>query len=332
MRRLRAQRPRRCIRAIGDRDGDLERCRQRGTLAGTNVWEGFTASISGGPAGMTQEFQISSPLKQSVTTNESTYQPREPVQITATETNTTAQAITILNTQDQFSVMGYGGITLPAIPSSGNADVTLQPGQSQTFTATWSPTAGSTASPTGVSYYNVLFQDNFQGTTSPQFVIDDPSVAPLPVSPISPSPTDPVPPSGKTGSTGGQLPGTPPSLTQDPAPVTAILTTNQSTSHAGSPVRITLRLKNVTKQSERLTSHSRTDSITVLEGSTVVSRMTRSLLTAKAKTLKAGQSLELTSTWNGKPNQAGLTKLDRGIYTVEVDQGGYTASATIRLK
>jgi hypothetical protein len=282
---------------------------------------------------MTQEFQISSPLKQSVTTNQSTYQPGEPVQITATETNTTAQAITILNTQDQFIVMGYGGVTLPAIPSSSNPDVTLQPGQSQTFTATWSPTAGSTASPTGVSYYNVLFQDNFQGTTSPQFVINNPSVDSPPLSPTSPSPTDPVPPSGTTGSTGGQLPpGTPPSLTQDPPPVTAILTTNQSTSHAGSPVRITLRLKNVTKQSERLTPNSSTDSITVLEGSTVVSRLTRSLLTSKAKTLKPGQSLELTSTWNGKPNQAGLTKLDPGLYTVEVDQGGYTASATMRLK
>jgi hypothetical protein len=303
-----------------------------GTLAGTNVWEEFTASIAGGPAGMTQEFQISSPLTQSVTTDQSTYQPGEPVQITATETNTSSQAITILNTQDQFTVMGYGGVTLPAIPSSSNPDVTLQPGQSQTFTATWSPTAGSTASPTGVAYYNVLFQDNFQGTGSPQFVIDSPPVDSPPQSPTSPSPTDPVPPSGTTGSSGGQLPGAPTTPAQEPPAVAAILTTNQSTSHAGSPVRITLRLKNVTKQSERLTPNSSTDSITVLEGSTVVSRMTRSLLTSKAKALKAGKSLELTSTWNGKPNQAGLTKLDPGIYTVEVDQGGYTASATIRLK
>ena len=180
-----------------------------------------------------------------------------------------------------------------------------------------------------MSYFNVLFQDSFQGTTSPQFIIEDPSAGPLPV-----SPTDPSVPPGTGGSTSDQLPGTPGSPSQNPSSVTSILTTNHSTDHSGNPIRITLTLKNVTTKSERLTPDLRTDSITVLEGSTVVSTMTRSLLTSKAKTLKPGQSIQLTSTWNGKPNHLGpgLTKLNPGIYTVEVDQGGYTASAKIRIE
>jgi Intracellular proteinase inhibitor len=319
-----------------------------GTLAGTNVWEEFTVSIGGGPPGLTQEFQITSPLKQSVSTNQLTYQPGEPVQLTATETNTTAQAITILNTQDQFIVMGYGGVNLPATDlSSSNPVVTLQAGQSQTFTATWIPNGseGSTGSSTGVSYYNVLFQDNFQGTTSPQFVVQYPPSDPTPPPDTTGPPTDPTTPPGTTGSTSDptpplgntnpisvQLPGTPTSPTQNPSPVTAILTTNQSANHSGHPVRITLTLKNVTKKSERLTPHLSTDSIILLEGSTILSRTTRSLLTSKAKLLKPGHSLQVTSTWNGKPNQVGLKKLNPGIYTVEADQGGYTASAQIRIE
>jgi hypothetical protein len=180
-----------------------------------------------------------------------------------------------------------------------------------------------------LSYYNVLFQGSFDGTTSPQFVIENPSVGPLPV-----SQPDPILPPGTGGSTSGQLPGTPTSPTQNPPPVTATLTTNHSTVHSRVPVRITLTLKNVTSKSERLTPDSSADSITVLDGSTVVSTMTRSLLTSKAKTLKPGQSIQLTSTWNGKPRQPGpgLTKLNPGIYTVEVDQGGYTASTKIRVE
>jgi hypothetical protein len=285
-------------------------------MAGTNVWDDFVVSFAGAPAGMTQEFQITSPLTQSVTTNQSTYQPGQPVQLTATETNTSIQAITILNTQDQFIVMGYGGVNLPATNvSSSNPIVTLQPGQSQTFTATWNPSGGqgSSASPSG--YYRVLFQDNFQGTTSPQFVIDSPSTN-----------------SGTTGSTSGQLPGTSTSSTQNASPVTASLTTNHSTAHSGQPVRLTITLKNVTKKSERLTPDLSTDGITVLEGSTVVSRITRHLLTSKARTLKSGQSIQLTSTWNGKPNQAGLKTLNLGLYSVEVSEGGYSASATIRIE
>jgi hypothetical protein len=287
-----------------------------GTMSGTNVWDDFVVSFAGAPAGMTREFQITSPLTQSVTANQSTYQSGQAVQLTATETNTSTQAITILNTQDQFTVMGYGGVTLPATNvSSSNPIVTLQPGQSQTFTATWNPSGGqgSSASPTG--YYRVLFQDNFQGTTSPQFVIDGPSTN-----------------SGTTDSTSGQLPGSSTSSTQNAPPVSASLTTNHPTGHFGQPVRLTITLKNVTKKSERLTPHLSTDGITVLEGSTVVSRMIRSLLTSKARTLKPGQSIQLTSTWNGKPNQAGLKKLNLGSYTVEVNQAGYSASATIRIQ
>ena len=111
-----------------------------------------------------------------MTTDQTSYQPGEPVELTATETNVSDQPITILDVNDQFVVVGLGGVSLPAVNvSSNNPIVTLQPGQSQTFTATWEPSdaGGSTPSPTGT--YSVLFSDNFQGTTSAEFVIESSS-------------------------------------------------------------------------------------------------------------------------------------------------------------
>jgi 3-keto-L-gulonate-6-phosphate decarboxylase len=110
-----------------------------------------------------------------------------------------------------------------------------------------------------------------------------------------------------------------------------ILTTNHATSHAGKPIRFKITLKDVAKTNAQLAAHTGADGITVLEGSTVIARTTKSLLTSKAKTLKPGQSLQLTGLWNGKPNQASLKQIAAGSYTIEVDEGGYTASTNVRI-
>ena len=63
----------------------------------------------------------------------------------------------------------------------------------------------------------------------------------------------------------------------------------------------------------------------------MIARTTESRLPPKAKLVKAGKSVELTALWNGKPNQAGVTKITAGIYTIEFDNGGYSASGQIRI-
>jgi len=35
--------------------------------------------------------------------------------------------------------------------------------------------------------------------------------------------------------------------------------------------------------------------------------------------------------WSGRPNQSGIKKLTPGTYTVQVVEGGYSATATIRI-
>ncbi len=323
-----------------------------GTLTGANVWGAFNVAATGATTAITQGFQIANPLNVSVATNQSTYQPGQSVQITATETNSSNQAITILNTQNAFTVVSGSHVTFPVTDVSSSAPfVTLQPGQSETLTATWDPSAvqGGTGSTTGTNAsesYSIDFKNYMGVTSSSPFVIESPPTAPTspptnptspPTTPTSPPtapsspPLEPIAPVVNPNSPSGESSSTPTSATSNSGPISVILTTNQSGSRSGHPVRLTVKLKNVTKTSQRLAANAKTDGITVLEGSTVVSKMTRSLLTSKAKTLKAGQSIQLTSTWNGKPNQAGMTKLNPGLYTVMVNEGGYSASTTIRI-
>jgi hypothetical protein len=72
-------------------------------------------------------------------------------------------------------VIQNGSVIVPATSDpAGGPTVTVQPGQTQTFTATWSPGAndGSTPAPSGT--YFVIFRDNFQGTDESYFVIKSP--------------------------------------------------------------------------------------------------------------------------------------------------------------
>ena len=73
------------------------------------------------------------------------------------------------------------------------------------------------------------------------------------------------------------------------------------------------------------------DGITVLHGSTVVFRSGPLPLGLAAGSIKPQGTLKLALTWSGRPNQAGPKKLSPGTYTIQVVEGGYLATATIRI-
>ena len=258
-----------------------------GTLAGANVWGSFNVAASGATTAISQAFEIANPLTVSVTTNQSTYQPGQSVQITATETNSSNQAITILNTQNAFTVVSGSNGSYPVTDvSSSVPSVTLQPGQSETLTATWDPSAaqGGTGSTTGTNAsesYSVDFKNYMGVTSSSPFVIEAPPTAPTspptaptspPTAPASPPTTPTSPPSAPSSpplepiapvvspnSPSGASSSTPTSAASNPSPITVILTTNQSGSRSGHPVHLTVKLKNVTKTSQRLAANARTE-------------------------------------------------------------------------
>jgi hypothetical protein len=321
-----------------------------GAFAGTNVWEQFYVALADAPIAATEEFQIASPLSQSVSTDQPTYQPGQPVQLTATETNVSDEPITILNTNDVFNVVGPGGGSLPAVNvSSTNPIVTLQPGQSQTFTATWdqqSDGTGTVTVPGG--NYRVFFQDYFQGEAFANFLITTSSSNPV-LPPGGPS-ANPPQSSGSSStnppSTSGGDAGNPPltsgssttnpspstgssSSNLDPSTVAVVVTTNHTTNPHRNPLRINIAIKKAVAASAESSANPNVAKISVREGSTVV--WTKSLLTPKAKSLKPGQTLRLSALWNGKPNVAGVKSLPPGLYTVEVDDGRSSASTEIRI-
>jgi hypothetical protein len=289
-------------------------------------------------------------LSASLTTNQSVYQVGEPVRMTFTFTNSgnTPASFDYGPSFDGF-VVSQGGQTVwqsnAGLSSMIAIEKTLQPGQSFSLQTMWDGmVAGSSNSNTLTGSFVVTDQLDTTGASA-TFQIDAPlpPAAPTgptvgqpdppsnPSPPLGSLPSDPPPPTGITPtdpppSTGGSQP------TPNPPSVTAIVTTDHATSHAGKPVRIKITLKNIAKTNAQLASHAGADGITVLEGSTVVARTTKSLLTTKAKTLKPGQSLQLTTLWNGKVNQAGLKKLNAGTYTIVVDEGGYRATTNVNIK
>ena len=68
------------------------------------------------------------------------------------------------------------------------------------------------------------------------------------------------------------------------------------------------------------------------QGSTVVWRSSRIAPNAgTSQTVQPGGNATLNAVWNGRPNQRGVKRLGSGTYTMQVTEGGYTASATFRV-
>jgi len=94
----------------------------------------------------------------SLTTDHSVYQAGQPIQITFTETNTGTQAVTVSLSPTDFTVSeqspDFDGQVWESNPQNDGqppTSVTLQPGQSESQTATWDGTVARTGSQQGTT-------------------------------------------------------------------------------------------------------------------------------------------------------------------------------------
>jgi hypothetical protein len=105
------------------------------------------------------------------------------------------------------------------------------------------------------------------------------------------------------------------------------VTTNHSAYTPGESVRVKVRIPG-TSAARGVSS---LEQITVLDGTQVVSRLTRRIPTSAVKRLEAGHSVTLTSIWTGRPNQPRSHALKPGSYTIDVTYGDFSGSAVVTI-
>ena len=105
------------------------------------------------------------------------------------------------------------------------------------------------------------------------------------------------------------------------------VTTNHRAYTLGKSVRITVTIPG-TSATTRVSSR---EQITVLDGTQVVSRLTRRIPAFRLKQLEAGHSITLAKVWNGRPNQPGIHALKPGSYAIDVTYGDSSGSAAITI-
>jgi hypothetical protein len=298
----------------------------------------FTVSVLGAPATLTSNFNFISPFAFSppftaVTVTGGTTDAngdvtdpsRAPLVLTLTETNITSEPMTFLNDADNFNVTeewnGTPSYTIAATGASSNDQlVTLQPGQSLTLTATWDPDANPN-SPAPDGYYQIGFDDPFDIFSGPLITVGNPP----PPSLITVPPNQPV---------AIVTPITAPSTLTAPAPassgpIAVTASASQVASHPNAPLRISLTLDNVLDQKVHLVQFKKRAEITLLRGSTVVAAVRKRLTISRAENLKPGRSVHLSTDLKIKPTRASSWVLAPGTYTVEVEDGGYSATTTL---
>lgn len=278
-------------------------------------------------------------LAASLTTDQATYQPGQPVVMTFRETNDSDGAIQVGDgpSLDGFMV-AQGGKTIWQSNAGINPMfvqmVTLQPGDSLTLSATWDgvPEGGS-----GLATGTFTITDQLDPGASATVTIGGSSSTPDP----SPSPpashphpigvaTNPDPgPAPSSSASSRPISRDPKSAlsTTDPgsAPIAVSVSTDHPTYHAGQRVRIRMTLRNVGDSAVALPKGP-AGRFMVLEGSTPVWHRFRGL----ARTLEPGQSMTLSAVWNGRSHGGGVP-LSQGTYTIEADAGDASASTILRL-
>ena len=91
-------------------------------------------------------------------------------------------------------------------------------------------------------------------------------------------------------------------------------------------------LQNVSGSAVDIVPNAKTDGITVSKGSTVIWRSSRVAPNASSsQRVQPGGNITVNALWNGRPNQRGVKRLGPGTYTMQVTDGGYTATATFRV-
>ncbi len=266
----------------------------------------MVAPVSVAPAAVT-----ASPITLTLTTDQSSYSVGQPVHMTLTETNTSSQTVQITDgpSIDGFSV-SQNGTTIwrsnAGMQPMFLREVTLNPGQSLTLTATWdghpnnTPTGTeSSATPTGT--FQVSSQVSQDGATAAPVTITigaastpTPTATPTPKITSTPTPTPTVTP---------------------PAPATAsALAVSVSVDRpmivAGQPLMITLTETNKGTRAVSLPASSSAAyaSITGPRGPIWLS-----YASATPTVLQPGQSRRfVTIRWNGGPDLPGR-KADRGL-------------------
>jgi len=105
------------------------------------------------------------------------------------------------------------------------------------------------------------------------------------------------------------------------------VTTNRSAYTLGQSVRVKVTIPGTSATA----GVSSREQITVLDGTQVVSRLTRRIPASTIKQLEAGHSVTLTTVWTGRPNQPVIHGLKPGSYTIDVTYGDFSGSAAITI-
>jgi Intracellular proteinase inhibitor len=253
-------------------------------------------------------------LSYSLTTDQSVYQPGQPVEMTFQATNVSDRPIAV---DDGPSIDGFTVTHDGTAVWRSNAGVnpmfilldTLQPGQSLTLTATWDgiPTGDSAPVPGTYVITNQLSPDAASATLT---IAGSSSTSAPPGSTHPADPPTAVSPSSPT----------------DPSPMALSVRTNHPTYRVGHPVRVTVTLRDAGGRPVDLASTSGPGGITVLDGTTEVWHSAR----VASRKVTHGHAFRLTAVWNGRPAQAGAA-VAPGVYTVEADEGGLSGSTTFRV-
>jgi hypothetical protein len=277
-------------------------------------------------------------LTYSLTTNQSVYQVGQTVQMTFSETNTSGAPLTIGFMEPGFVVRQNGTVVFSEIIPFVISSRTLQPGQSITETRSWNGESLGTSPTVLTGEFAVTNYDAPTGRSA-TFEIDPAPSPGQPVAPPDPPPAGLAPTQPPT-TTPTQPPTTTPTqpIVTEPAPpavpvsspISVTVTTDHASYKTGRPVRITLTLKNVSKNDVALTSDSKTDGVTILDGTTLIWHSGK-INSAKTRTLHAGQSVRLSLIWNGKAHQPGLKNLAASLYTIQVIDGGYAGTGTFQI-
>jgi hypothetical protein len=276
----------------------------------------FVAEVYAVPAApgiFTADYQVVAPpsgaIVSSVTTDQPSYQAGQTVTMTFTETNDSNQPVTVPMGKTGFEfdqpspTLSLDLEDLP--PPNFTGWSTLEPGQSWTQTQTW-----SVGDPVG-GPYTVEISNAFDPNGN---------VATFEVSGASSSGN-----TSKSGTGDGSS-----SSTGQVAPVnSATVTTNRLDYQVGENVRIRVKIPG-TGAARPVSAPVRSrERITILDGTQVVSRMTRRVPASALKYLRERSAVTLITVWNGKPNQAGIHGLRPASYTIDVAYGDYEGSTAI---
>jgi hypothetical protein len=282
-----------------------------------------------------------SALATSLTTNQSVYQPGQPIVMTFQETNVSSQPISV---EDGPSIDGFTVTHAGQVVWRSNAGInplfirldTLQPGQSLTLTANWDGIPTGASAPI-LGQFVISNDLNGSGATATVTITNS---GPASTAPSDPKSGDPPPVSSAPDPTrkpvvspgGGNTQTDPTGATSTPgsSSIALAIATDHSAYRRGHRVRMVLTVKNTGANPVALAPHSNGDGLTLFEGGTPVWHSAGRASGRGSLRLRPGESIKLRATWNGSPGLSSVTMVP-GTYTIVAAEAGHTASSTIEI-